>query len=175
MKNRIILLGGAGSGKTTIKNELVKRGFKQEVSYTSRPARDGEVDGVDYNFITKEEFTDKIRAEEFIQFALFGGNWYGTSRKDFREKNLFIMSPKALESIRISELSECLVVHVQASTSTTIKRLSSRGDSEDKIKKRLDNDDEEFFGFSLFDYEIDTTNETCNQSVDRLLEYYNQK
>ena len=59
----IIIFGKTASGKSRVVNELVKRGYKKIVTTTTRPARKGEVDGIDYNFITDDEFKELINKD----------------------------------------------------------------------------------------------------------------
>ena len=84
----VILSGVSGSGKDTIKNELIKR--MDDVislpSYTSRNPRPGEQEGVQYHFISKSEFEERIQNNEFYEYDLHHDNYYGTSRKLMSEK-----------------------------------------------------------------------------------------
>jgi len=84
----VILSGVSGAGKDTIKKELMYR--MEDVvslpSYTSRKPRDWEEEGVQYHFITKEEFEEKIKNNEFYEYDLHHENYYGTSRKLMNEK-----------------------------------------------------------------------------------------
>ena len=84
----VILSGVSGAGKDTIKKELIKR--MDDVislpSYTSRKPRAGEEEGVQYHFITKPEFEEKIKNNEFYEYDLHHENYYGTSRKLMNEK-----------------------------------------------------------------------------------------
>lgn len=74
-KNIICLCGEAASGKDTLMRELVKEGLTPVLSYTTRPIRKNEVDGVDYNFITLEEFKEKELIEK-VQYRVNGETWY---------------------------------------------------------------------------------------------------
>lgn len=84
----VILSGVSGAGKDTIKKELIKT--MEEVvslpSITSRKPRVGEEEGVQYHFVTKEEFEKKIEENEFYEYDLHHENYYGTSRKLLNEK-----------------------------------------------------------------------------------------
>lgn len=85
----IVIVAPSGTGKSTLIKRL-KSEFPvliESVSYTTRPMRKGEVHGESYFFITKDEFENKIRNNEFLEYALVHGNYYGTS-KQFVEKCL---------------------------------------------------------------------------------------
>ncbi|MBE9528785.1 MAG: guanylate kinase, partial [Proteobacteria bacterium] len=77
----IIISGPSGAGKTTLYQMAVERleGTTVSVSYTTRPARDGELDGVDYHFVDTEKFDAMAEAGEFLEHFTVHGNRYGTS------------------------------------------------------------------------------------------------
>src|ERR1700716_4345918 len=79
-----IVSAPSGAGKTTLVERLVEQTphLKMSRSYTSRPARDGETDGVDYNFVTRDRFEAMAAAGEFLEWASLYGNLYGTGRAD---------------------------------------------------------------------------------------------
>jgi guanylate kinase len=82
----VVLSGPAGVGKTTVAERLLlKGGYQRSVSVTTRPMREGEVDGDHYHFISKQEF-DRLRdANELIEYAEVHSNWYGTPKEPLRE------------------------------------------------------------------------------------------
>ncbi len=85
----IVIVAPSGTGKSTMIKRL-KVDFPlltESISYTTRKIRQGEVDGESYFFISKEDFEEKIKNEEFLEWALVHGNYYGTSKK-FVEKKL---------------------------------------------------------------------------------------
>src|SRR3954454_3667422 len=79
-----IVSAPSGAGKTTLIERLVEQmpGLRMSRSYTSRPARPGETDGVDYNFVTRERFEMMIAAGDFLEWADVFGNLYGTCASD---------------------------------------------------------------------------------------------
>ena len=84
----VILSGVSGAGKDTIKKELIKRmeNVISLPSFTSRGPRPGEEEGIQYHFISKEEFKEKINNGEFYEYDLHHENYYGTSKKLMNEK-----------------------------------------------------------------------------------------
>ena len=84
----VLLSGVSGAGKDTIKKELIKRmdNVTSMPSYTDREPRPGEVDGQIYNFITTEEFENKIKENEFYEYSVHHEHYYGTSKKILNEK-----------------------------------------------------------------------------------------
>ena len=79
-----IVSAPSGAGKTTLVERLVEQTprLKMSRSYTSRAARHGETDGVDYNFVTRDRFEAMIAADEFLEWADVFGNLYGTAAAD---------------------------------------------------------------------------------------------
>ena len=79
MKSVIILVGESASGKSTIEKILAnKYGYKKTVSYTTRPPREEEINGVDYHFITEKDFIDKQFNNELVEYTTFNGWFYGS-------------------------------------------------------------------------------------------------
>ena len=82
----IVVSGPAGSGKGTVNGELIKKeGFAFSVSATTRAPRPGEVDGVNYFFVTHEEFERRLAAGEMLEYTQYCGNYYGTPLREAEE------------------------------------------------------------------------------------------
>src|SRR6266542_3281561 len=80
--NVFVITGPSGVGKGTLIEHLLRRvpGLELSVSATTRPPREGEVDGRDYHFLAREEFDRRAAANEFLEHATYSGNRYGTLR-----------------------------------------------------------------------------------------------
>ena len=88
-KKLFVISGCSGVGKGTVINEFMKRNlsdFILSVSCTTRNPRAGEVDGVNYFFISKEEFEHNIKEDKFLEYAQFAENYYGTKKKYVQQK-----------------------------------------------------------------------------------------
>lgn len=98
MMNLVFLIGESGCGKTTLQENLIKYNpnlFTNIVSSTTRDMREGETDGKEYNFVSKEKFSTL----ELIQSVNFGGNSYGTELNEFNKDaafGLFIVTPEGV-------------------------------------------------------------------------------
>jgi guanylate kinase len=164
---RVIIVGKGGSGKDYLRKKLEKRGFKYCVSYTSRPPRDGEKDGIDYHFIDMKQADIMIEKEEFYEYVVFNQWIYGTSIEGFYSSNLFIMTPSGLSKIKDVDRKESMVIYLDINEEVRKDRLSKRNDA-DKIERRLKADKNDFLHFTDFDLRITDPNFTLNTLTDLL-------
>ncbi len=88
MAKVFVITGPSGVGKGTLISRLLERvpGLELSVSATTREPREGEVDGRDYHFLTPTEFDRRIEREDFLEFATYSGNRYGTLRTEVRKR-----------------------------------------------------------------------------------------
>lgn len=150
----LIILGKTASGKNTIINKLVKNyGFKQLVTYTTRPKRKGEIEGVTYHYISLEEFKKKDREGFFAESSYFcpasGGEWaYGTSLEDFKkadDKTVLITNPRGYYSLLSNiGLGHACSIYIIAKEDILLDRLEERGDSFLEAQRRIVADREDF-------------------------------
>ena len=148
MKNIIVISAPSGAGKTTLCNELQRRKphIKFSVSCTTRPKRKREVDGVNYHFLSDQEFTEKVQNNEFVEYENVHGYLYGTLRKTLedalaqQEMVLFDVDVNGAMAIK-SNYSEntCTIFILPPSLDDLKKRLILRGsETEERIDKRLE-------------------------------------
>ncbi|MBQ9940241.1 MAG: guanylate kinase [Clostridia bacterium] len=159
----IIFSGAAGSGKGTVLSELFKMSdnYCYSVSYTTRTKRPGEVHGVNYFFITREEFENRIQENDFAEYVEYCGNMYGTSRsyvKSLQMKGKSVVLEIETVGARnmMSAMPEAISIFIAPpSYSVLEKRLRGRGtETEDKIIKRLNRAKDEVNIAGLYDYII---------------------
>lgn len=154
----LILTGKTASGKDTIKFQLLKNypNLKKVLTTTSRAPRDGEQKEVDYHFLSREEFEDKIRSDEFAEYVEYGGNLYGTYKKELEQALnsdiLWKIDPsragEAREFIKrafpnplADELNEKLkVIYINTQDEVVLERLQKRGLNPGEIEKRMADD-----------------------------------
>ena len=86
----IEIIGKNGAGKSYLANELYHLGFKRNVGYTTRPMRNGEINGIDYFFITKEEFEKYIFYDDFIEYKIRNGFYYGILKNNISNNTIFV-------------------------------------------------------------------------------------
>lgn len=145
----LIFIGKSGSGKDTIAKELQSRGWNRIVTDTTRKPRSYENDGIDYNFISEEKFSERSSINYYIEmqeYIMADGNHvrYGTPNCTCGEKDFVIMSPRSFREIRNGV--QAFAIYLYANDSTIKERLGKRGDNHEEVKRRMDSDREDFSG-----------------------------
>ena len=160
----LVLSGPSGAGKSTIidaaSSEIGEYYFS--VSTTTRAPRDGEEDGKDYYFVSKEEFKADIKAGNFLEYATVHGNYYGTSLKPVREALeegklvIFDIDVQGHRLVREAMGDVVVSAFITPPTLSELKaRLTSRGsDNMDVINARIQNAKDEIKAINEYDYVI---------------------
>lgn len=140
----IILIGASATGKTEVGKLLdSKYDIMKVVTYTTRPIRVGEVDGVDYHFLTKEEFIELKDNDFFFEWMEYNDNYYGTSRESLIFDSYLIVDFNGLKKYKASNI-ESTAFYFTCSKDIRLNRMLYRGDSLENAKKRIEVDDEAF-------------------------------
>ena len=139
-KNKILLMGKSGSGKTTAADILESSGFKVLKSYTERPKRNE--NNTDHTYITKEEMDKLYDKPNVICKTCFSGNRYFATIEQLRDADIYIVDPTAVTEMPRDVFNEMtvLVVYLDADEKVCRARMKERGDSEEEIDKRVAND-----------------------------------
>jgi len=170
-----VLSAPSGAGKTTIARALVKEieDVVFSVSATTRPARDHEVDGIDYHFLSEAEFRAMIEADELVEWAEVHGHLYGTTREALQaaqdEGRFLILDVDVQGAMQMRERvpDAVLVFVLPPSADALVERLTERGtEREDKVTQRIDNARGELEQASRFDYIV--VNENLDQAIDEV-------
>jgi guanylate kinase len=170
-----IVSAPSGAGKTTLVERLVEQlpNLKMSRSYTSRLARDGEADGVDYNFVSRERFEAMIAAGDFLEWADVVGNLYGTCANDTERlleegfDVVLVIDVQGARKVRAAGLDTTTVFVMPPSFGELEHRLRSRSkDSEEDIQRRLEVARGEVAAF--VDYDFVVVNDDVSAAVDRL-------
>ena len=173
MKRLLLVLSApSGGGKTTIARKLlqVRNDLGYSVSATTRPVRNGEKDGVDYHFLTRPEFERRRNAHEFLEWAEYGTQLYGTLKREI--DRIFAEGRHAVLDIDIEgarqirkNLSNSLQVFVlPPSAEVLMERLTRRNtENRELLRKRLTRASEELSAVAEYDYAI--VNEDLDTAV----------
>ena len=157
MNKRIILVGRGGSGKDFLRRKLESKNFKYAVSYTTRPPREGETDGIDYFFINQSTANLMINRDEFFEYVEFNGWIYGTTRSQWMQESderVYIMTPTGLSHVNEEDRTQCFVIYTNPAREIITKRLMGRNMPGDNLKRRVEADDKDFENFSNYDIQI---------------------
>jgi guanylate kinase len=170
-----IVSAPSGAGKTTLVERLVEQmpNLKMSRSYTSRPKREGESDGVDYNFVSRQRFEAMITAGDFLEWADVFGNLYGTCANDterFLAEGIdvvLVIDVQGARKIRACGVETTTVFVLPPSCEELEQRLRRRSkDSEEAIQRRLEVARAEVAAFADYDYVV--VNDELTAAVDRL-------
>lgn len=142
----IVVSGPSGAGKDTVVKGIVDRDdrFSLAVSATSRMVRGAEQDGIDYYFLTEDEFLKRVKNDEFIEYAQYGSNYYGTLKEDVLKRIdngktvILVIEVQGAENIRKMYPQSHSVFIMPPSVDVLEKRLRARKtETEEAIQKRL--------------------------------------
>lgn len=170
-----VISGASGVGKSTVIAKLLAENSKLyfSISCTTRAPREGEVDGVNYYFIRREEFERRIEAGEFLEHAQYVGNYYGTSRSAVQEKLdagfdvLLDIEVQGAEQVKKNCPEAVLVFMIPPSFEELARRLRARNtDSEEKIQGRLQRAREEYEKIPSYQYLV--VNDQLEDAVQEL-------
>ncbi len=155
-----IISAPSGAGKTSLVRALIEEmdDIKVSVSHTTRPMRPDEVDGINYHFVPKEEFSELLDQDRFLEHAQVFDNYYGTS-KDWVEETLAAGTDVILEidwqgAQQIRKLIDCCSIFILPPSMFALRdRLTVRGqDDDDVINKRMNEAQSEISHYAESDY-----------------------
>ena len=168
----IVISGPSGSGKGSIIKELLKRNesLHLSVSMTSRSMRNYETNGLEYHFVSKEEFEDKIKNNELLEYTLYNDNYYGTPKNEITsniEKGKNVILEIEIEgALNVKKLvPEAIFIFIlPPSMKELLKRLKGRGtEDNDKIINRFKTAYKEINEISKYNYVV--VNDNLEESV----------
>ena len=173
----VVISGPSGVGKGTVRKalfEMPKHNLTYSVSMTTRAKRPGEIDGIDYYFVSREEFLKRASEGKFLEHAEFVGNYYGTPLdkvnerlEDGQEVVLEIEVEGALQVKK--KVPDCVMIFiVPPGKEALYQRLRKRGtESEDVIQQRIEKANREFKLAKYYDYIV--VNDEVSNAADRIM------
>ena len=164
----IAIIGEAGTGKDTILKKIVNRfdiSTHEIISYTSRSKRSNEKEGINYHFVSKEEFEDLINQHRMLEYAEFNGWYYGTGIDDIKPDkiNIGVFNPEGIRQLKKNSNVEVIVWRITCRDDIRLKRQLNREDNPnvEEIIRRYNTDKEDF---SNLDFKVDYITQNENQA-----------
>ena len=179
--NLFVISGASGVGKTSVLKQVMKvrDDLQFSVSASSRPPRPGEVDGVNYYFISRDEFQAMIDRNEFVEYDYHMENYYGTLKSEVLKKtengNMILdVEPNGALAIREIYPDATLIFVAPPSVDTLEQRIRGRGDTgDDQIKVRLERAAWECAQGEKYDYIV--INDVLDDCVEQVLQIISNK
>ena len=175
----VILSSPSGVGKTTLTKKIQQKyqSFKISVSYTTRPPRSNEVDGVDYKFVKKEKFEQLIKENQFYEYAKIFENYYGPLKKNVDEtlqKNDIIFDIDWQGTKQLSKFKNLNLIKIFLITENKEelkKRLMTRGqNTSEELEKRFNSFDEDIKYWNDYDYILINKNlDVCFKQIENII------
>jgi guanylate kinase len=175
MPKVFVITGPSGVGKGTLISSLLERvpDLELSVSATTREPREGEVDGRDYHFLTPEQFSERIDAEDFLEFATYSGNRYGTLRSEVRHRLdgghsvVLEIEVQGARQVRAAMRESVQVFIAPPDPAVLRERLNARGtDAAHAIDARLEVAAQEMAAQDEFAYRV--VNDDLAEAADEL-------
>lgn len=173
----VVISGPSGVGKGTVRAELFNQkghNLEYSISMTTRKPRPGEVDGVDYYFVSREEFEKRIAENKFLEYAEFVNNYYGTPLDIVEEKleqgKEVILEIEVDGALQVrKKMEESVMIFIAPPTKQALyDRLMSRGtETEEVIRERIAKADSEFKLAHMYNYIV--VNDEVSNAAEKII------
>lgn len=173
----LVIVGPSASGKSEIVKKLNEL-FKMEkfVTCTTREMRVVEIQDIDYHFMTKEEFENHIKNNDFIEYVTYNSNYYGTLKSEVNPNKAVILEPNGFKNFKNNNV-KIYSCYLDVNENVRYSRMINRGDGIDNANKRL-KADRLVFNKSLaniVNFTLDTTDLSADESAKIIYEKYRKE
>lgn len=152
----IVLIGESASGKSTIEKELASYGYNKIVSYTTRPPRKNEINGIDYHFVTEEHLKKLEKMGHLAEKTVYRNWHYGISINDCKDNTVVVVEPNGFRQLQKIKNISITSFYIKTSERKRLIRMAKRGDEIMEIFRRVISDQGVFQGIGQeVDYVID--------------------
>ncbi len=159
---KIVLAGHSGSGKDHLLKYLINNNLFYSPKITTRPPRQGEVNGREYYYTNNTKFVNLIHIGEmkiYQPFVIKNDIWfYGISEENFKNNDVFILTPYEISLLSEKKRKECYIIYIDINEDIRKKRLLERNDNNDSVERRLESDRKDFDNFDNWNYRITDPN-----------------
>lgn len=132
----IVIVGESASGKSTVEKILnEKYGMRKVVSYTTRPPRDTEVNGADYNFISMNDFLDLDNDKAFLEIGAYRGWFYGSMRDQYTDSTIAVLTPHGLRCLKKKLNIPFLSVYLKVPRKDRLIKMLQREPNKDDVEE----------------------------------------
>jgi len=170
----IVLSGPSASGKTEVAKRLMtKYGVKRVITTTTRPMRKGEVNNVDYYFVTPERFKEMIDDGLFVEYTNYNGNYYGSLKSEVADNKVIAIEPNGMRAYISLHDPHIIVFYLDVCEQVRRERMLQRGDSPENVEQRLKEDKVRFEKDSLPSVDVIVDSQNYNQ--DEVADYIYRK
>ncbi len=173
----IVISGPSGVGKGTVRKALFEmegHDLVYSISMTTRKPREGEIDGIDYFFVSKEEFEQRIKDDKFLEYAKFVGHYYGTPKDkvdeqiDLGKEVVLEIEVQGATQVREKAKDGVFIFIAPPNKEALYRRLLRRGtEDRESMQKRMDKADREFPLAHKYDYIV--VNDEVRNAADRIM------
>lgn len=172
MNKVFVIIGPPASGKTSIAAKLASHGIPEMVSHTTRKPREGEINGLNYYFVSQDEFNEL----ELIERVTYSGNYYGLSKKEVLKKindhpvSIAVLNRPGLEQLKKMLGDRVESIFMMIDDITIIERMLNRGEENGNIQRRFEyaKKNGEFDNWQVADYVVKNT-KTVDSAVRQIL------
>ncbi len=174
----LVISGASASGKTEVAHIIAKKyGLTRVITVTTREKRVGEVDGVDYFFVNKDEFMDLVKNNKLVEYAEYNGNYYGSRKDQIADDHILVVEATGLKAYIALNDPSIVTFALTANAKIRKERMECRGDKECDIEKRLKSDRTVFSKTNLrgIDFFIENNTSTLDDLADDIYIKYISK
>lgn len=170
----IVLSGPSASGKTEVAKRLMQEhGIKRVITATTRPMRKGEVDGVDYYFVTPERFKSMIEEGLFVEYTNYNGNFYGSLKSEIADNKVIAIEPNGMRAYISLKDPHIVVFYLDVCEKVRRERMLQRGDSPENVEQRIKEDKIRFGKDNV--PEVDVLVDSQNYNQEEVTDYIYRK
>ena len=166
----IVLIGESASGKSTVERTLCEKyGWNRIISYTTRPKREGEVDGIDYHYISKDIFLKLKNDGFFAEFTMYRDWYYGTAKEDCKSDRIIVANPHGFRQLKKIFKDDVCGIYLALEERERLIRMLRRGDDILECFRRVISDQGVFQNIEDdCDFTINCNKLTVEEIVDKI-------